>query len=115
MHELSIATAVVKFVADDARERCLTKVKLVRLVVGELAFHDPDTLVFALAQVSRGTVLEDACFEVVGETALAECPGCLTATRPEPPFYVCSHCGRGVRSFLRGREVRVDFYEGECG
>lgn len=113
MHELSLALSAVKLVEDDARQRSLKRVNSVRLIIGRLAMADPDVLSFALAEASRGTMLDDARFEVVMEEPLSECPACQITVEPQPPFYTCPKCGRGLVNFEHGLEVRVDFYEGE--
>lgn len=78
MHELSLASGILKIVEDAAARERFARVRKLTLTVGALAGVDERALRFALSAIGRGTCLEGS--EVVVETrpAMARCPSCQT-------------------------------------
>lgn len=113
MHELALVNALITAVTEDASGRGLKKVTFCRIVVGKLNAVSTEVLSFALENLSRGTMLEGACFELHREKASGECADCRHSFVPVPPFFLCPSCGSGKTVLTGGRQVYVDCYEGE--
>lgn len=113
MHELSIVTSLIEIICADAREKGLKQVTYVRLVIGALSSASPRAVEFALEWAKEGTILEGATVEIVVEEAQCSCEGCATLFEPQLPFLMCPACGKPASAFARGREVYIEYYEGE--
>jgi len=68
---------------------------------------------FALEHLKNGSILEGASFEIVVEKAESECTKCGTLFEPRLPFLMCPSCGKPSSSFIKGRDIYIDYYEGE--
>jgi len=75
MHDFMLAKSIADKLLEEAGKNNVKKVKLVRLEIGSVALEhdgfpehvddvDPDNLQFALKGICRGTVAEDAVFEI---------------------------------------------------
>ena len=97
----------------DAREKNLRKISFVRLIIGALSSVNPRTVEFALEHLKNGSILEDATFEIVLEEAQSKCTKCATLFEPQLPFMMCPTCGKPSSSYVKGRNIYLDYYEGE--
>jgi len=113
MHELSLVSSLLEMIVEDAQKRGFKKVTCVRLSVGEYSGANRQVLEFALEHLSRGTPLEGAAFDLAVEEASCLCNNCQLTFKPEQPFFTCPFCGRASSSFVKGKEVYIDYYEGE--
>lgn len=113
MHELSLISSLLEMVIKDAQKRGFQKITRVRLGIGEYSGANPQVLEFALEHLSGGTPLEGATFELFREEARCQCPRCELTFKPQPPFFACPSCGRASSSFVKGKEVYIEYYEGE--
>ncbi|MEW5919602.1 MAG: hydrogenase maturation nickel metallochaperone HypA [Bacillota bacterium] len=113
MHELSIVSSLIEIIATDAREKGLQEVTFVRLIIGALSSANPRAIEFALEHAKSGSILEGASFEIVVEEAQSKCVNCATLFEPQLPFLMCPSCGTPSSSFEKGREIYIDYYEGE--
>ncbi|MCZ7461896.1 hydrogenase maturation nickel metallochaperone HypA [Streptomyces sp. WMMC940] len=108
MHEMSIALAVVDQVEDAARSHGASRVRTVRLRVGELAGVVPDALAFSFQLACAGTLVEGA--DLVTETVpgLARCAPCGDEWAVGmPPRLTCPVCDRATTELVSGRELRI--------
>lgn len=114
MHELSLIQELIGMVAANARENGITRVERVRLVVGECHGALPDALSFAFEVLVPGTSCDGAVLEIEEVPASFRCRACgeefgggLWALR-------CPRCSTGGALLLRGRELYIDYYEGDA-
>ena len=122
VHEWALAEAVIK-----SLEGVGGRVKLVRVLLGELQNVDGEILLLALEELKRGTKLEGARFELEVEPAEFECNACGARWRlsdaavgeaereamhfvPElaHAFLRCPSCGSPDFKVVKGRGVRVE-------
>lgn len=113
MHELSLVASIIELLSRDARERGIKKITRARIVVGELSSVNTRALLFALENVTGGTVLEGAEIELFVREAREKCGDCLREFKPQPPFYQCPACGKTVFPGAESRQLYLDYYEGE--
>lgn len=114
MHELSIIQSVVDTVRENAIAHGLTRINKVKLVVGKLTMVLPDSLYFAFEAVAVDAMFKDAALEIE-EIA----PGCLCASCQnrfpvnDDYSFVCPQCGQGQVDIITGRELYIDYFEGD--
>ena len=113
MHELSLVSSLIEIISRDARDKGLRQVTFVRLVIGALSAASPRAMEFALEYATPGTILEGASVEIAVEEAQCRCEGCAAFFEPQLPFLLCPACGKPASAFARGRDVYIDYYEGE--
>jgi len=102
MHELSIATSVVKTcVAHAGGARILR----VRLEVGKLAAVLPDSLRFCFEVCARGTPAEGAELQILETPGRGVCQACGAPVALASPVGRCE-CGGRLR-IVAGDELRV--------
>ena len=113
MHELSIVSSLMDIITADAREKSLQKVTFVRMIIGALSSANLRSVEFALEHLKHGSILESATFEIVLENAQSRCTKCARLFEPRPPFLMCPACGKPSSVFVKGRDIYIDYYEGE--
>lgn len=113
MHELALVSSLIEAVTEDAERRGLKKVTYLSLSVGELSGAGVDSLDFALRHLTSGTILEGADFNIKVASSLCECKKCQQIFKPLPPFFLCPFCRSGQTVITAGRQVYIEFYEGE--
>jgi hydrogenase nickel incorporation protein HypA/HybF len=76
MHEWALADAIVRTVLDYAQREGASKVKAVKVVLGELQDVDAEIVKFAMEQLFAGTIAEGAEIEFEEEEAVFRCRNC---------------------------------------
>jgi hydrogenase nickel incorporation protein HypA/HybF len=76
MHELSIATALVKAVTRAASDNGATRVTSVRVRVGSLSCLNEESLRFGFEAVAKDTAAEGCALEVSKPPAAGTCTSC---------------------------------------
>ncbi len=115
MHEMSIAQSVLDIVQEEGRAHGLTKVRLIRLQVGELAAVVPESLRFCFDLMRKETIAEEASLEIERVPVVARCGECGTLFEVENNVFLCVHCGEPVMELISGRELNVLSIEGDAG
>lgn len=112
MHELSIATALIKQVLDVAGQNGLVKVEKVELEVGALQLVVPEALETAFSMVTEGTTAAGAVLVQREVPARARCRRCDHLFDPAIDFYLCPECGRADAEILAGRDIILSSLSG---
>ena len=110
MHELSIAQRIVDLLSDTSGQHGGGRVASCRLVVGELAGVEVESLRFAFEVCIRGTHTEGCVLEVVSVPLRLRCRQC-GVERGGELLEPCPACGTLGSEVLEGRELRVDSVE----
>ncbi|AIF70179.1 hydrogenase expression protein HupG [Palaeococcus pacificus DY20341] len=76
MHEWALADGIVRTAIEFAQQNGKDKVLGLRIVLGELQDVDPEILKFAIDEIKKGTIAEDAEIEFVMEDAEFKCRDC---------------------------------------
>ncbi|MCL6636184.1 MAG: hydrogenase maturation nickel metallochaperone HypA [Peptococcaceae bacterium] len=113
MHELSLIQNLLELLFQSADENNISRVSLVKLVVGECHGALPDALDFAFGALTRGTVCEGAHLEIEASPAVFRCRQCGREFQAGTFPFLCTDCGAGGAELIRGRELYLDYYEGE--
>jgi hydrogenase nickel incorporation protein HypA/HybF len=113
VHEMSLAESVLQIVRDAARTEGFSRVRMVRLEIGQLAGVEPEAMRFCFDVVSRETLADQARLEIVAT------PGegwCIMCSRPVPiaaRFDACPVCGSYQVQATGGLDMRVSELEVE--
>lgn len=113
MHELSLIQDLLEAVCQSAAENSINRVSLVKLVVGEWHGALPEALDFAFQALTPGTVCEGAALEVETVPALLQCRQCGREYKCGEFPFLCGSCGAGGARVLQGKELYLEYYEGE--
>jgi hydrogenase nickel incorporation protein HypA/HybF len=109
MHEYSIASALMQRIEQEAEAHHATRVKAVRVRIGELAGLEVELFRTAYQVLSQDTVCDGAALEVAVVPVQWECPRCH-APAPAGARLVCASCGVPVR-LVSGDEIMLDRIE----
>jgi hydrogenase nickel incorporation protein HypA/HybF len=133
MHEWSLAEAVLKSSVEEAGKRSLEKLTEVKVVFGELQGIEEEIVDFALDNLKKGTIAEDADFVFLKEEAAFRCRSCQNVWKlkdtdlhddstkecihfvPEVvhSFMRCSQCGSPDFEVVSGRGIYIKEITGE--
>jgi len=111
MHEVSICESVIDILTGEAASHGSTRVKAVRLMVGEMSGVIEDSMRFAFEVVSKGTVAEGAELVIDTVPLTARCKGCGREFHVEGYAFTCAHCGCPDIEIVSGRELMVEEIE----
>lgn len=107
MHELSIAEGIIEVVERTALQNDVSRVKKVRVAIGELAGVDIPSLEFAWESVTKSGVAEGALLEIDRPKGQAWCMDCAMTVPLSKFGDSCPHCGGYHLTPTAGREMRV--------
>ncbi len=107
MHELSIATNVLEFAEEFAREHHVTKIKRIDLEVGQLSGIVIDSLKFAFEFAVKNTVLEHAEVVITVVPGKSKCLQCETVFDIVDWSTICPACHSTDFEILDGKEMQI--------
>lgn len=115
MHELSLMQSVTDIVRESAAQNNLYKINKIRLVVGTFSMAMPDSMQFAFEVIAAAEPLfAGAVLEIETRPIVCRCLECDRKTAMEDNYrFVCSHCGSVQVEIIQGRELYLDYYEGD--
>lgn len=115
MHELSLMQSVVELVKSSAVQNNIVRVNKVKLVVGRMSMALPDSLRFAFEAIAATeNLLKGAVLEIEATDILCECQDCRIITRIDDGCsFICSNCASTTLEIIQGRELHLDYYEGD--
>jgi len=107
MHEVSLATALIELVQEQAAAARASRVTRLVLEIGALSHVDAHALRFAVDVAARGGPAEGALLDILQPEGTAYCLDCETSvaivTRGEP----CPRCGGFKLLVQGGDEMRL--------
>jgi len=107
MHELSIATQIVKLATRHAEAASAGCVSQVELDIGKLSGIELESLRFALSVATRDTLLKDAEFLIHTIEPLFECSSCHHHFTPGRVTGECPSCGEVRSVLIEGNELQI--------
>ena len=115
MHEYSLVDGVVKQLRASAADNGIKQISRVALVVGKLTMAVPDSLQFAFEAFRQEEPLlrDDSVLEIREEPVVGECKDCQQRFEIKDYEFVCPSCYSVNIKLVGGRELYIDFYEGE--
>ena len=111
MHELSITEHLLEHCISEAKSRNASRIRVIRLCIGQLRGIVPDCIQIYLDMLSEGTVAEGAKLITHTIPAGIECPEC--GYSGEIHGSECPGCGGWGFRLVHGREFYIDSIEVE--
>jgi hydrogenase nickel incorporation protein HypA/HybF len=105
MHELSIASALIEQVCDEAASHQMKKVETVEIHAGFLRQVILEVMQEAFREVTAGTIAEGATLIIKGIPAKAKCRLCEKIFEPKFDCFLCPLCGKADVEILEGNEI----------
>ena len=107
MHELSIATQIVKLATKHAEAASAKCVSQVELDIGKLSGIELEALRFALSVATRETLLEDTEFHINSIEPVFACSSCHHRYSPGITAGECPSCGQARPVLIEGNELQI--------
>jgi hydrogenase nickel incorporation protein HypA/HybF len=107
MHEMSLAESILQIVEDAARTEGCTRVKAVRLEIGQLACVEQEALRFCFDAVVRGSIASDARLEIIDIPGQGWCLQCSRSVPLAALYEPCPICGGHQIQVTQGEQMRV--------
>ncbi|ABI57361.1 hydrogenase maturation nickel metallochaperone HypA [Alkalilimnicola ehrlichii MLHE-1] len=107
MHEMSLCEGILQILEEEARRQMFSRVRTVRLEVGELAGVELDAMYFGFDVVCRDTLADGARLEIVQRPGQAFCLGCGERVAVRRRFDACPDCGSYQLQVIGGDELRI--------
>lgn len=107
MHEMSLAEGVLQIIEAAARQQGFTRVREVRLEIGQLAGVEVEALRFCLDSVLHGSLAEGARVEVEHTPGAGWCMLCGMTVPITALFDPCPRCGGHQITPTAGMQMRV--------
>lgn len=107
MHEMSIAQGLIDILREEMRRHRATRLRRVRLRLGELSAVVPEALSFCFSVITEGTEMEGA--ELVMDQVPLEgrCKACGETFRVLNYTFQCPKCDGQSVEVLGGRDLSV--------
>ena len=113
MHEMAIAQSIIDIVEQEMARHGVTKVKTIRLVVGEFTAVVPDSLSFCLEIITKETPLEGVEIEMEQVPLTGRCKSCGQEFPIQEYKFICPQCGSKEVEAVAGKELFVKEIEAE--
>jgi len=113
MHELSLMMGIVDLLRKSAAENNIKQITKVMLVVGDMTMAAPDALQFAFQSFQDEELFRDAVLEIRKEPVRGECKDCGHIFDVQDFAFLCPSCSSPNVRVASGRELYIDYYEGE--
>ena len=113
MHELSIASSIVKTVQLEIEKRNLTSVTKIALHVGALTDIVPDSLSFGFEAITKNTNLENTELQIEIVPVKGVCKKCNHNFEVVEFVFVCPSCSSNDISMSQGNELDIAYIEAE--
>jgi hydrogenase nickel incorporation protein HypA/HybF len=105
MHELSIATALVKQILEFAIQHNAESIQEVEVEVGLLRRIAPQALQLGFEAAGNQTIAEGAVLKIIEISPLAKCRICGKTFEPEIHNFLCSNCNKAKVEILQGDDI----------
>jgi len=111
VHEVALAQAVWRQVADEMDRHKGHSLLSVRLLVGKWSGADPESLEFALQILASESLWPKAAFQIRSEPLGLECRKCGRHFEPEELNLACPGCQSLDVEVVKGKDVYVESLE----
>ncbi|HCF49246.1 MAG TPA: hydrogenase maturation nickel metallochaperone HypA [Syntrophomonas sp.] len=114
MHELSLIAGMMDLIRNSADKNQITQISRIKLVVGKLSMALPHSLSFAFETLAQEELFKDAELLIEEREICCQCQQCQQQYVAEMPSRLfCPYCGSSDTQMLTGRELFIEFYEGD--
>jgi hydrogenase nickel incorporation protein HypA/HybF len=114
LHELGLMQQVIHILRESVQKEGIKRVSSIKLVVGKMTAAQPDSLKFAFEVLSKSEDwLNSAELTIIEIDLTARCLICKEQYSVTDYRFVCPICGSVENQIESGRELYLDFYEGD--
>ena len=113
MHELGIAASVLQEAQQEALRHPGTRLRMVKVRVGELSGVNPEALSFSFEVLVREAGLEPLGLEIESCPRRQRCPACRETFMVTEYDLCCPNCGTAETEFAGGDELELASLEME--
>lgn len=113
MHEFSLVSDLLETVMESAEKNGISNVTKVKLIIGECHGALPEALAFAFEALSGDTVCSNAELDIEIKIGRLLCTACGHQFPYERLQNMCPECGSVYLDMISGRELRIDYFEGD--
>lgn len=113
MHEFALVKGLLEAVLQEAQRNNISRIYSIKLVIGEMTAALPDALKFSFEALSKDTPAEGADLEIENIPLHLKCLDCCTVFNPRGAKFVCEKCQSRKTEITRGRELYVEYFEGD--
>lgn len=107
MHELSIATSIIKTTENEVDVANGEKVLEIILEIGKLSGVEIQSLYFVWELAAKNTVLEDSKITIFEPEGVAVCAECETKYPLEKIYDSCPKCNSPFKTIISGKELKI--------
>jgi hydrogenase nickel incorporation protein HypA/HybF len=107
MHELSIATSIIKTTENEVDVAKGEKVIEIVLEIGRLSGVEIQSLLFVWELAAKNTVLEDSKITIFEPEGIAICAECEIEYKMEKIYDSCPNCNSPFKSIISGKELKI--------
>ncbi|MFA9397812.1 MAG: hydrogenase maturation nickel metallochaperone HypA [Clostridiaceae bacterium] len=111
MHELSITESIIKICSEEACKNKASKVKSIKIVIGDLTGLIPESIQYYFDIASKETRVEGAKLIIEKMPIKIECRNCKAVTPIKRGIFACPKCNSDDISMISGNEFYVDSME----
>jgi hydrogenase nickel incorporation protein HypA/HybF len=113
MHELSIASAILDAVRNEAEKHPGAHVSKVGVRIGALSGVEPEALSFGFTALVQGTTLEPLALEIEPVPRSQRCPACDFTFAVLEESLACPRCRCDATTLAGGEELDLAYVEVE--
>lgn len=106
MHEISICNALLDRIEAERGARKFSRVRRVRIEIGQFSCVEPDALRYAFELMTRGSLLEGATLELDRPPGRATCLACGAEVEVASRTDLCPACRTGALRVTGGDGMR---------
>lgn len=107
MHELSVATSIIKTAEQEVLNNNGEKVLEIYLEIGKLSGVELQSLYFVWDLCINGTVLQNSKLIIYEPEGNAKCAECTTKFRLEKIYDSCPKCNSPFKTIISGKELKI--------
>lgn len=107
MHELSIATSILKTSENEVEKINGKKVEEIHLEIGKISGVEIASLEFVWKQCMKGSVLERAKVHITETEGFARCAECNHEFKIYKIYDSCEKCNSPFKEIITGQEMKI--------
>lgn len=111
MHEYPITQQIIKIAEKHATQLCASRIKSIKLVVGDYSGFVGDSIQMYFDAISAGTKCEGATIEIVRVTPKMRCTACGELFSRQYLSFACPKCGGEGEPTEIGKEFYIESIE----
>ena len=114
MHEVALMEQAIAILRSSVLANDIRQITKVKMVVGQMTAAQPDALMFAFEVFSlQEEWLQGAQLEIEDKETTATCLNCGDVYAVKDFRFVCPACSSTAHRMESGRELYIDYYEGD--